>query len=60
MTDDWSVFLDILGPELAAAASAPIAVPPPPADVVDVLRTVFGSDQVPAKPVAGGASSDAA
>lgn len=60
MTDDWSVFLDILGPELASAATAPIDAPPPPVEVVDVLRSVFGSDQATAGPVGRGVASDAA
>jgi hypothetical protein len=57
VTDDWSVFLDILGPELAAAATAPVDAPPPPPGVVDVLRVIFGSDSTATGPVARGGSS---
>ena len=42
MTDDWTVFLDILGPDLAAAAiAAGTVAPPPPIEVGEVIRSVF-------------------
>lgn len=42
MSDGWDTFLDILGPELAAAAIAAGEIaPPPPPEVGEVIRSVF-------------------
>jgi hypothetical protein len=49
VTETWDTYLEILGPELAAAAiAAGATAPPPPPEVGELLRQVFTAEAVPA------------